>query len=90
MASEKKKLSLKEKYPELYAQKDVDRRGYKRVVPMEILSLSLGRTGTMCEWFFRCSIQNEEDCVGQNFIPISLDTEGSSMQDGFDVSMIVQ
>lgn len=52
MASEKKALSLKEKYPEIYAQKDIDRRGYKRVVPMEILSLSLGRTGTMCECFF--------------------------------------
>ncbi|THY04026.1 hypothetical protein D6D03_03926 [Aureobasidium pullulans] len=47
MASEKKALSLKERYPEIYAQKDIDRRGYKRVVPMEILSLSLGRTGTM-------------------------------------------
>jgi len=77
MASEKKALSLKEKYPEIYAQKDIDRRGYKRVVPMEILSLSLGRTGTMCEWIFRCSIQNEEDCVGQNFISIGLDTDGS-------------
>jgi hypothetical protein len=29
MASEKKALSLKEKYPEIYAQKDIDRRGYK-------------------------------------------------------------
>ncbi|THW41656.1 hypothetical protein D6D22_05248 [Aureobasidium pullulans] len=47
MASEKKTLSLKEKYPEIYSQKDTDRRGFKRVVPMEILSLSLGRTGTM-------------------------------------------
>ena len=56
MASEKKALSLKEKYPEIYAQKDIDRRGCKRVVPMEILSLSLGRTGTMCEWFLRCSV----------------------------------
>lgn len=90
MASEKKALSLKEKYPEIYAQKDIDRRGYKRVVPMEILSLSLGRTGTMCEWFFRRSIQNEEDCVGQNFISVSLETKGLYMQDGFDVSMIVQ
>ncbi|KAG9953029.1 hypothetical protein KCU85_g1714, partial [Aureobasidium melanogenum] len=46
MAS-KKNLSLKEKYPEIYAQTNVDRTGLKRVVPMEVLSLGLGRTGTM-------------------------------------------
>lgn len=49
MAS-KKNLSLKEKYPEIYAQTNVDRTGLKRVVPMEVLSLGLGRTGTMCEY----------------------------------------
>lgn len=48
MAS-KKNSSLKEKYPEIYAQTNIDRTGHKRVVPMEVLSLGLGRTGTMCE-----------------------------------------
>ncbi|KAH0278494.1 hypothetical protein KCU91_g2411, partial [Aureobasidium melanogenum] len=46
MAS-KKNLSLKEKYPEIYAQTNIVRTGFKRVVPMEVLSLGLGRTGTM-------------------------------------------
>ncbi|KAG9758079.1 hypothetical protein KCU73_g4083, partial [Aureobasidium melanogenum] len=43
----KKNLSLKEKYPEIYAQTNIDRTGRERVVPMEVLSLGLGRTGTM-------------------------------------------
>jgi hypothetical protein len=48
---EKKKIkSLKEKYPEIYKQTNIDRRGCERVVPMEILSLGMGRTGTMCEF----------------------------------------
>lgn len=45
----KNNLSLKEKYPEIYAQTNIDRTGRERVVPMEVLSLGLGRTGTMCE-----------------------------------------
>lgn len=49
----KKTLSLKEKYPEIYTQTNIDRRGCERVVPMEILSLGMGRTGTMCE-FISC------------------------------------
>jgi len=49
-----KKLSLKEKYPEIYAQTNIDRRGCERVVPMEILSLGMGRTGTMCKSCFSC------------------------------------
>jgi len=47
-----KTLSLKEKYPEIYAQTNIDRRGCERVVPMEILSLGMGRTGTMCKSCF--------------------------------------
>ncbi|KAG9558176.1 hypothetical protein KCU61_g2847, partial [Aureobasidium melanogenum] len=43
----KKNLSLKEKYPEIYAQTNIDRTEHQRVVPMEVLSLGLGRTGTM-------------------------------------------
>ena len=51
-SSPTKKLSLKEKYPEIYAQTNIDRRGCERVVPMEILSLGMGRTGTMCKSCF--------------------------------------
>jgi hypothetical protein len=46
-AKKKKTKSLKEKYPEIYKQTNIDRRGCVRVVPMEILSLGMGRTGTM-------------------------------------------
>jgi hypothetical protein len=48
--SRERKKSLKEKYPEIYAQTNIDRRGCKRVMPMEILSLGMGRTGTMCKF----------------------------------------
>jgi hypothetical protein len=44
--------SLREKYPEIYKQTNVDRRGCERVVPMEILSLGMGRTGTMCKLLY--------------------------------------
>ena len=46
------KKTLKDKYPEIYNQTNIDRRGNERVVPMEILSLGMGRTGTMCEFLF--------------------------------------
>jgi hypothetical protein len=45
-----KKKSLREKYPEIYAQTNIDRKDCVRVVPMEVLSLGMGRTGTMCEF----------------------------------------
>jgi hypothetical protein len=47
-----RKMSLKDKYPEIYAQTNIDRKGCKRVVPMEILSLGMGRTGTMCKLLY--------------------------------------
>jgi hypothetical protein len=51
-----KTKSLKDKYPEIYAQTNIDRRGCKRIVPMEILSLGMGRTGTMCKFIAFCFI----------------------------------
>jgi hypothetical protein len=55
-AKKKKTKSLKEKYPEIYKQTNIDRRGCVRVVPMEILSLGMGRTGTMCKFRFPFSL----------------------------------
>jgi hypothetical protein len=48
--SRERKKSLKEKYPEIYAQTNIDRKDCVRKVPMEILSLGMGRTGTMCKF----------------------------------------
>jgi hypothetical protein len=33
------------------ADTDIDRRQCKRVVPMRVLALGLGRTGTACKFF---------------------------------------
>ena len=45
-----KKLTMKEKHPELFLpQTDIDRRQCKRVVPMEVMNLGFPRTGTMCK-----------------------------------------
>jgi hypothetical protein len=46
-----RRKSLKEKYPEIYAQTNINRKDCVRKVPMEILSLGMGRTGTMCKFF---------------------------------------
>lgn len=44
-------------HPELFAedQKNIDRRTCKRVVPMEVLNLSMPRSGTMCKSAFSLS-----------------------------------
>lgn len=45
-----KKLTMKEKHPELYMpETNIDRRRCKRVVPMEVMNLGFPRTGTMCK-----------------------------------------
>ncbi len=41
--------TLQEKHPELFStSSDVDIRTRKRIVPMEVLSLGMPRTGTAC------------------------------------------
>src|SRR5436190_10532857 len=48
--STSKKLTTKEKHPELFMpQTNIVRRGCKRVVPMEVMNLGFPRTGTMCK-----------------------------------------
>ena len=50
MMSNPKKLTMKEKHPELFMpQTNIDRRQRKRVVPMEVMNLGFPRTGTMCK-----------------------------------------
>ena len=50
MMQTQKKLSMKEKHPELFLpQTNIDRRQQKRVVPMEVMNLGFPRTGTMCK-----------------------------------------
>lgn len=42
-------LSEREKHPELFIpDSNIDRRTCKRVVPMQVLSLGMSRTGTNC------------------------------------------
>jgi hypothetical protein len=62
-----KSLSLKDRYPEIYAQTNIDRRGCKRIVPMEILSLGMGRTGTMCKFIAFCFIFSISLCCVESF-----------------------
>jgi len=48
----KQQLSLREKHPEFFIpDSNIDRRGAKRTVPMEVLNLGMPRTGTACTSF---------------------------------------
>jgi hypothetical protein len=52
-------LSVQERHPELFmADKGVDPRTRKRVVPMEVLALGMPRTGTACKFIPKSSIFN--------------------------------
>ena len=41
-------LTMQEKHPELFMTSNEDPRKRKRVVPMQVLSLGMPRTGTAC------------------------------------------
>ena len=45
-------ISDRERFPELFVEGTIDRRKYKRVVPMKVLACGMFRTGTKCEWIF--------------------------------------
>jgi hypothetical protein len=47
-----RELQYRQRHPELFVQEtDVDRHTCKRVVPMEVLSLGMSRTGTSCNLY---------------------------------------
>lgn len=51
------------------ADTDIDRRQCKRVVPMKVLALGLGRTGTACE----CTRYNKHNYNGPSLtVPVQL------------------
>jgi hypothetical protein len=47
-----KALERRQRHPELHMKEtDIDRHNCKRVVPMEVLSLGMSRTGTSCNLY---------------------------------------
>ena len=42
--------SVEDRFPELFNQTQIDRRGKKRTVEMQVMVIGMMRTGTMCEW----------------------------------------
>ena len=47
--------SLEARFPEVYYQTDIDRRGRERTVDMKVIIIGMMRTGTMCK-SSRCTI----------------------------------
>jgi hypothetical protein len=62
-------MTDKERFPEIFATNHVNRRGAKRVVPMKVLVLGIGRTGTACEYSvanrIKGNISDEQPAIWQ-------------------------
>lgn len=43
------------KHPHLFTSYDIDRHVCHRIIPMEVLSLGMGRTGTASMWVTECT-----------------------------------
>lgn len=53
--------TMKEKHPEVFAEdQDANPRQHKRVIPMEVLSLGMSRTGTASKFFGRLTTKKTD------------------------------